>query len=488
MTFDELDLYGNLLDGLYSMNYDEATPIQEAAIPVILDRKDIIACAQTGTGKTAAYVIPLMQRIMDLPSGKTRALIIAPTRELAYQIDQNCQAIGFYTGVSSVAVYGGSDSKLWDKQKNAIETGVDIIVATPGRFLLHHKLGYMDLSSVEMVVLDEADKMLDMGFVGDIKHIVSQVPATRQTIMFSATMPKKIRSLALDIQTEPTEINFNLAKPAAGIDQKAYCIYDDQKMPLLRHLIKEKEIDSMIIFASSKIKVDTIDRDLRKRGIKVRAMHSDKSQEERTQTLRDFKSKQFPILVGTDVLARGIDIDNLSHVLNYDCPRDAEDYVHRVGRTARASKTGEAITFVEPRDFRRLASIEELIESAIPKPEIPEFLGETPVYRGGSSGGGKRGGGRSGGNRGGGNRGGGSRGRGGNGPRGGGSGQKRRHKSGGHKGNHNDGKPVSGSGNSTKETPKASGEAPRKKRHPRRKKNHGGPPNDEGSTRADRSS
>lgn len=446
------------------MNYDEATPIQEAAIPVILDRKDIIACAQTGTGKTAAYLIPLLQRIMDLPSGKTRALIIAPTRELAYQIDQNCQAIGFYTGVSSVAVYGGSDSKLWDKQKNAIETGVDIIIATPGRFLLHHKLGYMDLSSVEMVVLDEADKMLDMGFVGDIKHIVSQVPAERQTIMFSATMPKKIRSLALDIQNTPTEINFNLAKPAAGIDQKAYCIYDEQKMPLLRHLIKEKEIDSMIIFASSKAKVDTIDRDLRKRGIKVRAMHSDKSQEERTQTLRDFKAKQFPILVGTDVLARGIDIDNLSHVLNYDCPRDAEDYVHRVGRTARASKTGEAITFVEPRDFRRLSSIEELIEDAIPKPEIPEFLGETPVYRGGSKGGGGR--------RGGGGRHGGGKGRGRN-HRGGGHGQKRRHKGGGHKkqgqGNHS-----GGSGPSAQGGGSSSNGSSNKKRHPRRNKHKGG--------------
>lgn len=389
LTFDELDLYGNLLDGLYSMNYDEATPIQEAAIPVILDKKDIIACAQTGTGKTAAYLIPILQRIMDYPSGDTRALVIAPTRELAYQIDQNCQAIGYHTGVSSVAVYGGSDSKLWDKQKRAIETGVDIIIATPGRFMLHHKLGYMDLSKVEMVVLDEADKMLDMGFVADIKTIVSHVPKEHQTIMFSATMSKKIRQLAKEMQDTPVEINFNLSKPAEGIDQKAYCVYDEQKMPLLQHLIKEKEIDSMIIFASSKIKVDNIHRSLRKMGVEARAMHSDKAQEERTQTLRDFKSKQFKIMVGTDVLARGIDIDNLSHVLNFDCPRDAEDYVHRVGRTARASRTGEAITFVDPQDFRRLASIERLIETEIPKPEMPEFLGETPTYRGGASRGGR---------------------------------------------------------------------------------------------------
>ncbi|MDP5172497.1 MAG: DEAD/DEAH box helicase [Bacteroidia bacterium] len=411
MTFDEFDLNPDLLDGLHSMRYDLATPIQEAAIPVIMQGKDIIACAQTGTGKTAAYLIPILERIMSLPTGHTRAIIVAPTRELAHQIDQNFQAIAYYTGVSSVAVYGGKDTKGWDHQKNAIENGVDVVIATPGRFHLHNTLGYMDLSKVEMVVLDEADKMLDMGFHGDILKIIENVPKERQTIMFSATMPKKIRKLAFEIQRDPVEINFNLAKPAAGIDQKAYCVFDEQKLPLLLHLIKEKDIDSMIIFASSKLKVDEIERTLVRKGINIKAMHSDKEQEERTETLQAFKSKQFPIIVGTDVLARGIDIDNLSHVLNFDCPRDAEDYVHRVGRTARASKTGEAITFVSPKDFRRLSSIEELIESEIPKPEIPAFLGETPEYNpkakysggdrpgggGGRSGGGKPGGGRSGG-------------------------------------------------------------------------------------------
>ncbi len=380
MTFDEFNLDRNLLDGLHSMRFDQATPIQEAAIPVILEGKDIIACAQTGTGKTAAYLIPIMQRIMQLPDGHTRALVLAPTRELAQQIDQNFQAIGYFTGVTSVAIFGGKDSKGWDSQKNAIENGVDVMIATPGRFHLHNTLGYMDLSGVEIVVLDEADKMLDMGFHADIIKIIEQLPQKRQTVMFSATMPKKIRQLAHEIQQNPVEVNFNLAKPAAGIDQKAYCVYDEQKLPLLKHLIKEKDIDSMIIFASSKLKVDEIDRELRKQGVNVRAMHSDKEQEERTETLQQFKAKQFPIIVGTDVLARGIDIDNLSHVLNFDCPRDAEDYVHRVGRTARASKTGEAITFVNPRDFRRLANIERLIESEIPKPPIPSFLGDTPTY------------------------------------------------------------------------------------------------------------
>ncbi len=381
------------------MRYQSATPIQEAAIPAILEGKDVIACAQTGTGKTAAYLIPALQIVRQFQPGAIRALVISPTRELAFQIEQNLQAIGYYSGITSVAVYGGNDSRGWDTQRNAIQGGVDFIIATPGRFLMHLGLGYMDLSQVEIVILDEADKMLDMGFHADIMKIMEQLPKERQTLMFSATMPKKIRQLAHDVLREPVEINFNLAKPAAGISQQAYCVYEDQKIPLLQHLIKTREIDSMIIFSSSKLKVDEIHRKLTKLGVEVRAMHSDKEQAERTETLSAFKNKQFKILVGTDVLARGIDVDNLSHVLNFDCPKDAEDYVHRVGRTARASRTGEAITFVDPRDFHRLSRIERLIEAPIPKPEMPEFLGETPVYdpnarpsKGGSGGGGHKGG------------------------------------------------------------------------------------------------
>ncbi|MEM7370289.1 MAG: DEAD/DEAH box helicase [Bacteroidota bacterium] len=380
MKFIDLPIDPTLVDGIGYMGFEETTPIQEQTIPLILDKQDLIACAQTGTGKTAAYLIPTLHHLSAEESEHTRGLILAPTRELAGQIDQNIEALSYFTGVSSMSVIGGKNSESWERQRFAVTNGADIIVATPGRLITLLALNLVNFDHLEMVILDEADKMLDMGFFEDIMKIISYTPEERQTLMFSATMPRKIRELAKKILKNPQEVNLNLAKPAEGISQSAYMVFDQQKIPLLEHLIKVKEIDSMIIFASSKASVDLIELKLSRLNYDVRAMHSDKSQEERQETLREFKNKKFPIIVGTDVLARGIDIDNLSHVLNFDVPHDAEDYVHRVGRTARASKTGEAITFITPRDQHKFVRIEQLIETDIPKPQVPESLGEAPIY------------------------------------------------------------------------------------------------------------
>lgn len=387
------------MDGIHALGYEETTPIQEQAIPIILSGRDLIACAQTGTGKTAAFLIPAIDVLHEFKSGHTRCLIVVPTRELARQIDQNVDALSYYTGVSSVCVYGGNNKENWDRQIYGLKNGADIIIATPGRFLMHLSLGYVNFEHLEMVILDEADKMLDMGFYDDIKRIISHAPENCQKLMFSATMPKKIRKLAREILHDPAEISLSLSKPAEGVKQSAYMLHEDQKIPLLEQLLKGQEVESMIIFSSSKISVDRITKSLQRLKYAVKAIHSDKDQEERQQTLQEFKNRQFRILVGTDVLARGIDIDNLSHVLNYDVPLDAEDYVHRIGRTARASSTGEAITFITPADQWRMVGIEELIEAEVPKPPVPPEIGETPPYNprqkgGGGGRGGPRGGGR----------------------------------------------------------------------------------------------
>lgn len=381
MKFSDLPLNESLLEGIDSIGFESLTPVQEATIPLILEDHDLIACAQTGTGKTAAFLLPIIHKLTLFPPGETRCLIITPTRELAEQIDQNVEALGYFTDVSSVPIIGGKNASKFDQQKAAITSGADILVATPGRLKIHLALGYVDFSQIEFLILDEADKMLDMGFFDDIMQIVSHLPEERQTLLFSATMPPKIRKLASKILNKPKEVSLSIAKPAEGISQLAFSVFDDQKVPLLTHLIKERDVESMIIFASSKISVDQITRKLKKLKYEVAAIHSDKSQDERQETLRAFKNKQFKILVGTDVLARGIDIDNLSHVLNYDVPLDAEDYVHRIGRTARASNTGEAITFINPADQYKFSSIEELIEMEVPKPDLPPELGDAPVYR-----------------------------------------------------------------------------------------------------------
>lgn len=391
------------------MGYNTPTPIQQMAIPLILELKDMIACAQTGTGKTAAYLLPLIDRISHAEASHTSTLILVPTRELAKQIDEQVEGLGYYAPVSSIAIYGGNKGGEWDQQKRALTSGADIIIATPGRLMSHMALGYVRLDQLNYLVLDEADKMLDMGFMDDILKIVRQLPENRQTLLFSATMPRKIRDLAQQILKDPAEINLAVSKPAAGIDQRLYLTYDNQKLPLLEHILRELDVQSMIIFTARKSNVNQIVRSIRKMGFEAEGIQSDMTQDEREEALQGFKNKKYKILVGTDILSRGIDIDNLSHVLNFDMPQDAEDYVHRVGRTARAASTGMAITFVNENDMFRVRRVEQLIERELPKLGLPETLGEGPAFdparrdsgRSGRSGGGngRSGGGKTGGSR-----------------------------------------------------------------------------------------
>lgn len=391
MTFDEFNLHDDLLSGVEAMNYKQATPIQEQAIPKILAGKDLIACAQTGTGKTAAYLIPLLDRISHAGHDHTSTLILVPTRELAKQIDDQVEGFAYFVSATSIAIYGGGKSENWDQQRRALTTGADIIIATPGRLIAHMQMGYVNFDKLDYLVLDEADKMLDMGFADDILSIVRQIPAKRQTLLFSATMPNKIREFAKRILQEPDEIRLAVSKPAERVDQQFYLAFDRQKLPLLAHLMKKTGgVQSMVLFTSRKSNVNAIVRDLTRLGYGARGISSDSNQEDREVVLRDFKNKQFPILVATDVLSRGIDIDNLTHVVNFDIPRDAEDYIHRIGRTARAEATGTAITFISDQDQDRILRIERLLEKEVEKRAITEELGlgVAPVfnprlYRGG---------------------------------------------------------------------------------------------------------
>ena len=384
MTFSEFNLHDDLLAGVDAMNYLNATPVQEMAIPKILAGRDLIASAQTGTGKTAAYLIPLLDKISHADHDHTSTLILVPTRELAKQIDEQVEGFGYFVQANSIAIYGGGKGDDWDKQRKALETGADIIIATPGRLMAHMQLGYVNFDRIDYLVLDEADKMLDMGFSDDIMNIVEKIPAKRQTLLFSATMPNKIREFSKRILTDPEEIRLAVSKPAAGIDQQFYLAYDNQKLPLLAHLIQSSPtpVQSMVLFTSRKSEVNGIVRALSKLNYEARGISSDLEQDEREVVLRDFKNKAFPILVATDVLSRGIDIDNLTHVVNYDIPRDAEDYVHRIGRTARAATTGTAITFISDQDQNRIVNIERLIEREVEKRSITEELGmgKSPVF------------------------------------------------------------------------------------------------------------
>ncbi|WP_114778810.1 DEAD/DEAH box helicase [Botryobacter ruber] len=362
------------------MGYNTPTPVQQQAIPLILERQDVIACAQTGTGKTAAYLLPLIDRVSHGNYNFTSTLILVPTRELAKQIDEQVEGLGYFAPVSSIAIYGGSKGGDWDQQKRALTGGADIIIATPGRLIAHMAMGYVKLDQLLHLVLDEADKMLDMGFMDDILKIVRQLPQHRQTLLFSATMPRKIRELAKQILKEPSEINLAISKPAAGIDQRLYLTYDNQKLPLLEHLLHDLEVHSMIVFTSRKSNVNQIVRSLQKMGFEAEGIQSDLEQADREKVLQRFKNRQVRILVATDILSRGIDIDSLSHVINFDMPQDAEDYVHRVGRTARASSTGMAITFVNENDMYRVKKVEHLIERDLPKLPLPETLGSGPAF------------------------------------------------------------------------------------------------------------
>ena len=381
MTFDDFNFDPQLMEGLLSMGYDKPTPIQEQAIPLILSNKDLIACAQTGTGKTAAYLLPVLHKIINTEKRHLNTLIIAPTRELAQQIDQQIEGFAYFISVSSIPIYGGGDGAAWEQQKKAMKEGADIIIATPGRLIAQLTSGAMNLEHMQHLILDEADRMLDMGFYDDIIRIMKYLPAKRQTLLFSATMPPKIRALATKILNEPREINIAISKPAEGILQQAYMAYDNQKVSLIKHILKEGNYSSAIIFASTKENVKNLDVELRRAGLSLKAFHSDLEQAEREKIMREFKSKQVQMLIGTDILSRGIDVEGISLVVNFDVPPDPEDYIHRIGRTARAETTGTAITFINPKDQERFFKIENLIGKEIPKIPLPEFLGEAPAYQ-----------------------------------------------------------------------------------------------------------
>lgn len=381
MKFHDFNFEQEILDSIDSMGFEKASPIQEKAIPAILEQKDLIACAQTGTGKTAAFLLPVLnQLVKNKDKEGIKAIILAPTRELAMQIDQQLEGFSYFTDLSSIAIYGGGSGMDWEMQRKALRSGADFIVATPGKILGHLHMGYVDVSHLEYLILDEADRMLDMGFFEDICSVISYLPKERQTLMFSATMPPKIRKLAEEILTEPETVNIAVSKPAEGVLQAAYLAFDDQKVDLISSLLEGKDLQSVIIFASTKSKVDEIVRNLVKEGFDAKSIHSDLEQSERESRLLDFRNKQFPILVATDILARGIDIESIDLIINYDVPQDAEDYVHRVGRTARAQNTGLAITFVNDQDQYKFLRIERLIEKEVMKLPLPQGFDEGPKY------------------------------------------------------------------------------------------------------------
>ncbi len=381
MTFQDFNFDEQLLEGVLSMGYREATPIQQQAIPLILEGKDLIACAQTGTGKTASYLLPVLNNISKTEKKHTHTLILAPTRELAQQIDQQVEGLGYFTGISSVAVYGGGDGIVYAQQQRAMKEGVEIIIATPGRLIAHLNSGTVKTEHLKCLILDEADRMLDMGFLDDIMRIISFLPKKRQTLLFSATMPPKIRTLAKSVLHDPAQINLAVSQPAAGIDQQVYKVHDEQKIPLLRILLQQKEYKSVIIFASTKEKVKALYKALKETKIQVKAFHSDLEQAEREEIMLAFRNRQLQVLIGTDVISRGIDIEGISLVVNFDAPADAEDYIHRIGRTARAETTGTAITLVNERDQRKLLSIEALIGRPVPIMQLPAEIGEQAVFR-----------------------------------------------------------------------------------------------------------
>ena len=384
MTFEETYLNDNILDALYDMRFEEMTPIQEQCIPKILDGHDLIGVAQTGTGKTAAYLLPILSMLDDggFPKDAVNCIIMSPTRELAQQIDQAMQGFGYYlNGVSSVAVYGGNDGNRFDQEMKGLKMGADVIIATPGRLLSHIRMGHVDLSRLSFFVLDEADRMLDMGFSDDILQIAKMLPKNHQTIMFSATMPNKIQQLARTLLYHPVEVKIAVSKPAEKIQQSAYVCYEPQKLGIIRHLFKAGELKRVIIFSGKKDKVKDITRELKRMNINCAPMHSDLSQAERDDVMYRFKIDQVDVLVATDIVARGIDIDDILMVINYDVPHDVEDYVHRIGRTARAQRDGIAISFVSDQDIRYFSDIERFLEKEILKTPLPEGLGEGPEYK-----------------------------------------------------------------------------------------------------------
>ena len=382
MNFSELNLEDSVLQALDAMNFTTCTPVQEHTIPVILEGRDLIGVAQTGTGKTAAYLLPVLNQLSKggYPADAINCIIMSPTRELAQQIDQQMEGFSYFMPASSVAVYGGNDGIRFEQEKRGLTLGADVVIATPGRLLSHLSLGYVDLSKVSFFILDEADRMLDMGFYDDIMQIVKFLPKERQTIMFSATMPKKIQQLAETILNDPAEVKLAVSKPAEKIIQTAYICYENQKLGIIKSLFQDEAPERVIIFASSKLKVKEVTQAFRRLKLNVGEMHSDLEQSQRDEIMHDFKSGKVNILVATDIVARGIDIDDIRLVINYDVPHDSEDYVHRIGRTARANNDGCAITFVSEKEQTQFKAIEDFLEKTIYKIPVPEELGEAPAY------------------------------------------------------------------------------------------------------------
>ena len=382
MKFSDLALNDQVLDALDAMRFEECTPVQEQAIPVILEGKDLIAVAQTGTGKTAAFLLPVLNKLSEggYPEDHVNCVIMSPTRELAQQIDQQMEGFSYFMPVSSVAVYGGNDGILFAQQQRGLTLGADIVIATPGRLISHINLGYVDLSQVSFFILDEADRMLDMGFYDDIMQIVKLLPDTCQGIMFSATMPAKIQQLANNILKNPVEVKLAVSKPAEKIVQGAYVCYENQKLGVMLNLFAEEVPEKVIVFVSSKMKVKEIARALRMRKLNVSEMHSDLEQSQREEVMREFKAGHINILVATDIVARGIDVDDIRLVINYDVPHDSEDYVHRIGRTARANNDGVALTFVSEKEQNDFYAIERFLEKEVYKVPMPVEVGEGPAY------------------------------------------------------------------------------------------------------------
>lgn len=382
MRFSDLDLEDSVLDALDAMNFQECTPVQEHTIPILLEGKDLIGVAQTGTGKTAAYLLPILNQLSKggYKEDAINCIIMSPTRELAQQIDQQMEGFSYFMPVSSVAIYGGNDGVRYEQEKKGLALGADVIIATPGRLISHINLGNVDLSHVSFFVLDEADRMLDMGFYDDIMQIVNKLPKDRQTIMFSATMPEKIQQLAKSILNNPVEVKLAVSKPADKIIQTAYVCYESQKLNIIQSLFSESNPERVIIFASSKLKVKDITKAIQRMKLRVGEMHSDLDQKQRDYIMHEFKNGRIDILIATDIVARGIDIDDIRLVINYDVPHDCEDYVHRIGRTARANHDGCAITFVSEKEQGKFKAIEDFLGRTIYKIPVPEELGEAPVY------------------------------------------------------------------------------------------------------------
>ncbi len=382
MNFSTFGFDSRLMEGIDASGYEEATPVQQQVIPRILEGKDIIASAQTGTGKTAAFLLPLINKIITSTHDQhtINALVIVPTRELAIQIAQHLEGLSYFTNVSSIAVYGGGDGNAFVQEKKALSMGADVVVCTPGKMMAHIKMGYVKLDGLKYLVLDEADRMLDMGFYDDIMFIIKHLPPKRQNLLFSATMPHKIRELARNILHKPEEVNISISKPPEKIIQQAFMVYDAQKIPLVLHLLREKKFKSVLIFCSSKLSVKQLTRDLKRNKLLADEIHSDLDQDKREDVLIQFKSGRLPILVATDILSRGIDIDSIDLVINFDVPHDGEDYVHRIGRTARAEADGTAYTLVSVKEQRKLMAIEKLLGNPVPKATVPAEFGETPQY------------------------------------------------------------------------------------------------------------